>query len=110
MDQESFLLNEAIIKGGILGVSYKRGRWILRVMDKNIKNTTNYLKHPSDNEKTNSYDIMTEFQNPQDSCTSTGSNHGSYPSVNLKDVLRYLMKPPYKKKHTHIFFLEKYFA
>lgn len=45
---------------------------------------------------------MILWLNSQDCCTSTEWNHGSYPSVNLKDFLRYLMKPPYKK-HVHFF-------
>ena len=76
-----------------------RGRWILRVMDKNI---ITYLRHALNSGKKKRGIVMILWLNSQDCCTSTEWNHGSYPSVNLKDFLRYLMKPPYKK-HVHFF-------
>lgn len=77
-----------------------RGRWILRVMD---KNTTTYLRYASNSgQKTwNSYDVVTEF-----SRLLYIKRIKSW-SVNLKDFLRFLMKPPYKK---HVISLEKFFA
>ena len=91
---------EAIRKGGyIFCVSYKRGRWILRVMD---KNTTTWDMLQIVAKKTwNGYDVVTEFSR------LLYINRFKSWSVNLKDFLRFLMKPPNKK---HVISLEKFFA
>ena len=52
--------------------------------------------------------VMMLWLNSHDCCTSTGSNHGSYPSVNLKVLLKIPDETTIQKSHP--FLWEKYFA